>query len=47
MIKAASATVEIICFQDEILVILNTSPELEAYVKAHHVYKELWTPEVE
>ena len=47
MIKMASATVEIICFQDEIPVILNTSFELEAYVKGHHVYKELWTPEGE
>ena len=46
MIKMASATVEIICFQDEIPVILNTSLELEMHIKGHHVYKEVWIPEV-
>ena len=46
MIKMASATVETICFQDEIPVILNASLELETYIKGHHVYKEVWTPEV-
>ena len=43
MIKMASATVETICFQDEIPVILNTSFELETYIKGHRVYKEVWT----
>ena len=47
----ASATAETTCFQDEIPVILNTfnfkqSLELETYIKGHHVYKEVWTPEV-
>ena len=42
----SSATVETICFQDEIPVILNTSLKLKAYFKDHHVYKEVWTPEV-
>ena len=42
----SSATVETICFQDEIPVILNTSFELEIYFKDHHIYKEVWTPEV-
>ena len=42
----ASATVETICFQDEIPVILNASLELETYIKRHHVYKKVWTPEV-
>ena len=47
----ASATAETICFQDEIPIILNTfnfkqSLELETYIKGHHVYKEVWTPEV-
>ena len=46
MIKMAGATVEIICFQDEIPVILSTSLELEACIKGHHVYKEVWIPEV-
>ena len=42
----ASATVEAICFQDKIPVILNASLELETYINGHHVYKEVWTPEV-
>ena len=46
MIKMASATVETICFQDDFRVILNTSLELETYIKGHDVYKEVWTPEV-
>ena len=46
MIKMACATVEAVCSHDEILVILNTSLELETYIKDHHVYKEVWTPEV-
>ena len=33
MIKMASATVETICFEDEIPVILKTSLELETYIK--------------
>ena len=33
----ASAAVETICFEDEIPVILNTSPELETHIKGHHV----------
>ena len=46
MIKMASASVETICFQDDFRVILNTSLELETYIKGHDVYKEVWTPEV-
>ena len=46
MIKMASATVEIICFLDEISVILSTSLKLETYIKGHHVYKEVWISEV-
>ena len=42
----ASATVETICFQDEILVILSTSLELETYIKGLLVYKEVQIPEV-
>ena len=45
MIKMSGATVETICFQDEIPVILNISLELETYIKSHHVYKEVCTPE--
>ena len=46
MIKIASATVETFRFQDEIPVILNTSIELETYIKGHHVYKEVFIPDV-
>ena len=47
MIKMATATFEtVFFFQDEIPVILNTSYELETYIKDHHVYKEVWSPEV-
>ena len=44
--KMASATVETICFQDKIPVILNTSLELELFIKGHHVYIEVWALEV-
>ena len=37
LIKMASATVETIYFQDEIPVMLNTSLELETYIKGHDV----------
>ena len=42
----ASATAENIYFQDKIPVILTTCLELETYIKGHHVYKEIWTPEL-
>ena len=43
MIKIASTPVETICFQDQIPIILNTSLELETYIKVHHAYKEMWS----
>ena len=46
-VKMASATVETICFQDKIPVVLNTSLELESYIKGHHVYVEVWTETLE
>ena len=42
----ASAIVETICFQDKIPVILDTSLELELFIKGHHVCIEVWTLEV-
>ena len=33
-------------FSSEIPVILNTTLELETYIKRHHVYRKVWTPEV-
>ena len=47
MNKMTNATVETVYFQDEIPVILNTSIELETYIKGHHGFMEVWTPEVE
>ena len=44
MVKMAAN--ETICFQDEIPVIFITCLELETYIKGHHVYKEVWTPEL-
>ena len=46
MLKMISATVETICFQDQIPVIVSTSLELETYIQGHHVCREIWTPEV-
>ena len=46
MNKMTNATVETVYFQDEIPVILNTSLALETHIKGHHVYMEVWTPEV-
>ena len=46
MIQIASAKAETFRFQDKIPVILNTSLELETYIKGHHVYKEVLIPDV-
>ena len=46
MIKMASATVETISLQDEVPVTLNTSLELEMYIKGNYVHKEVWIPEM-
>ena len=43
MLKMISATVETICFQDQIPVIVSTSLELETYIKGRHVFREIWT----
>ena len=41
-----SVTLENICFQDKISAILTICLELETYIKFHHGYKEIWTPEL-
>ena len=43
--KIFNATVESICFQDKISVILTTCLEVETYIKGHHIYKKISTPE--
>ena len=46
MIEMTRITVEKICFQEEISIILITSVELGTYIKGHHVYKEIWNPKL-
>ena len=43
----ASITADRICFQNEIPIILTTCLEIQTYIKGHHVYKDIWTPEIE
>ena len=35
---------EIICLQDEFLIVLITILDLKSFIKGHHVYKDIWTP---
>ena len=37
-------TTEIICLQDELLIVLITTLDLETFIKGHHAYKDIWTP---
>ena len=46
MVEMTHITVEKICFQEEIPIILITSVELGTYIKGHHVYKEIWNPKL-
>ena len=36
---------EIICLQDEFSIVSITTLHLETFIKGHHVYKDIWTPE--
>ena len=42
---AFKMTAEIICLQDELPIVLITTLDLETFIKGHHVYKDIWTPE--
>ena len=42
----ASITANRICFQNEIPIILTTCLEIQTYIKGHHVYKDIWAPEI-
>ena len=42
----ACITADGICFQNEIPIILTTCLEIQTYIKGHHVYKDIWTPEI-
>ena len=37
-------TTEIICLQDELLIVLITTLDLETFIKGHHMYKDIWAP---
>ena len=39
-------TADGIYFQNEIPIILTTYLEIQTYIKGHHVYKDIWTPEI-
>ena len=40
-------TTKIICIQDELPVTLITSMDLETFIKGHHIYKNIWTPQLD
>ena len=40
-------TTETICIQDELPITLITSMDLETFIKAHHIYKNIWTPQLD
>ena len=42
----ACITTNGICFRNEIPIILTTCLEIQTYIKCHHVYKYIWTPEI-
>ena len=39
-------TTETICIQDELPITLITSMDLETFIKGHHIYKNIWTPQL-
>ena len=40
-------TTETICIQGELLITLITSMDLETFIKGHHIYKNIWTPQLD
>ena len=40
-------TTETICIQDELPITLITSMDLETFIKGHHIYKNIWTPQLD
>ena len=43
-IFAFKMTIEIICLQDELPIVLISTCDLETFIKGHHMYKDIWTP---
>ena len=40
-------TTETICIQDELTITLITSMDLETFIMGHHIYKNIWTPQLD
>ena len=40
-------TTETICIQDELPITLITSMDLETFIKGHHIYKNICTPQLD
>ena len=40
-------TTETICIQDALPITLITSMDLETFIKGHHTYKNIWTPQLD
>lgn len=40
-------TTDTICIQDELPITLITSMDLETFIKGHHIYKNIWTPQLD
>ena len=43
-IFAFKMATETICLQDEVPIVLITTLDLEAFIKGHYVYKDIWAP---
>ena len=42
-IFAFKMTIELICLQRELSIVLINTLDLETFIKGHHVYKDIWT----
>ena len=40
-------TTETICIQDELPITLITIMDLETFIREHHIYKNIWTPQLD
>lgn len=45
-IALSSKWLEKILYQEELAVIVLKEFEIDTYIKGHHVYKDIWTPEI-
>ena len=42
-----AVTTETICMQDQLPITLITSMDLETFIKGHHIYKNIWTRQLD